>query len=135
MATPAEVSELDQRVAALLPDKDSIDPAEIVEAVQCVMTSISGDVTAVNLNLYREIQSLGSFLEEVKTEVAALRPDEITDQHLPMATDELQAIVGATETATNTIFEAVEAIEELAGQMDPSLGGKISNEVTRVYEA
>lgn len=135
MASPSEVSELDQRVAALLPDRDLIDPGEIVEAVQCVMTSISGDVAAVNVNLYREIQSLGSFLDDVKSEIAALRPEEITAEHLPTATDELEAIVGSTETATNAIFEAVEAIEELAGQMEPTVGGKISNEVTKVYEA
>ena len=33
------------------------------------MTSVSGDVAAVNVNLYREIQSLGSFLDNQTEEL------------------------------------------------------------------
>ncbi len=133
-ADPA-VSDLRRRVETLLPQGDSIDPRDIVEAVRCVMSSVSGDVAAVNVDFYREIKALGQFLDEVKAEIAALRPDEITAQHLPTAADELEAIVGSTENATNSIFEAVEAIEELAGEMDPAVAGKVTAEVTKVYEA
>ena len=135
MTVDPVVSDLHRRVETLLPQGDQIDPGDIVEAVRCVMSSVTGDVAAVNVNFYREIQALGRFLDEVKAEIAALRPDEITAQHLPTAADELEAIVGSTEKATNSIFEAVETIEELAGEMDPAVAGKVTNEVTKVYEA
>src|SRR5690606_621227 len=70
-----------------------------------------------------------------KAEIAALRPDEIRSRHLPTATDELDAVVGATEQATNSILEAVEVIETLVGEMTPEAGKQITEAVTRVYEA
>ena len=45
------------------------------------------------------------------------------------------AIVGATEQATNDIFEAVELIEELTEKMTPETAKRVTEAVTRVYEA
>jgi len=67
--------------------------------------------------------------------MAALRPDEIRSRHLPSASDELDAVVGATEQATNSILEAVGVIETLVGEMTPEVGKQITEAVTRVYEA
>ena len=114
---------------------NGIDPEEILEAVESIMTSIDGDLSSVNLKLFAEIESLARFINTAKTEISALRPDEIKDEHLPTATDQLEAIVGATESATNTIFEAVETIEELAQSMDEETAEKINAAVTSVYEA
>jgi len=52
-----------------------------------------------------------------KTEIAALRPDEIMSEHLPSATDQLDAIVGSTEEATNGILQAMESLESLVGEI------------------
>lgn len=104
-------------------------------AVKSVMETIEGDLSTVNLKLYAEIESLSSFINSAKSEIASLRPDEITEEHLPAATDELEAIVGATEHATNSIFEAVEAIEALTAELDAETAEKITNAVTAVYEA
>ena len=99
------------------------------------MTSISGDMSAVNLKLYAELESLARFINTAKSEIAALRPDEIKGEHLAIATDQLEAIVGATEQATNQIFEAVETIEAQAEQMQPEVAEKVTEAVTAVYEA
>ncbi len=112
-----------------------VEPEDVMEAVESVMATIEGDLSAVNLKLYVEIESLSSFINSAKTEIASLRPDDITEEHLPAATDELDAIVGATEQATNSIFEAVEAIEALTADMDAETADKITNAVTSVYEA
>ena len=80
-----------------------VEPEDIMEAVESVMTTIEGDLSAVNLKLFAEIESLSSFISSAKAEIASLRPDEITEEHLPTATDELEAIVGSTEQATNAI--------------------------------
>ena len=85
--------------------------------------------------MYSEIDSLAHYISEAKSEIAALRPDEIRSRHLPTATDELDAIVGATETATNGILEAMEVLEGLVGETTPEFGEKITEAVTKVYEA
>jgi chemotaxis protein CheZ len=127
--------DLSKRVQELAKKRPEIDPADIIEVVESVMTSISGDLSAVNLKLYAEIESLARFINQAKSEIAALRPDEIKDEHLATATDELEAIVGSTEQATNQIFEAVEMIESLAPTMPPETSEKITEAVTSVYEA
>jgi len=124
--TPAE---------GLAPQACSVAPEDIMEAVKSIMSSIDGDLSTVNLKLYAEIESLSNFIDAAKAEIAALRPDEITERHLPSATDELAAIVGSTEQATNTIFESVEAIESQTANMDPEMAEIVTNAVTAVYEA
>ena len=78
---------------------------------------------------------MAEIIHSAKAEIAALRPDEIQQTHLPAATDELDAIVGATEEATGVILDAVEKIEAIAPQAPPEVAQELSNMVTRIYEA
>ena len=127
--------ELDEQIAALARKPELVDPTDIVDVVECVMASVSGDVSTVNHNLFREIEVLARFIQTAKAEIASLRPEEIKHEHLATAADELEVIVGQTEEATNSIFSAVETIESLCEEMDPALAEKVTNAVTEVYEA
>src|SRR5262245_58257996 len=62
------------------------------------------DVWPNQRGMYKELQRLANFIQDTKTEIAALRPDEVKQQYLPTAADELDAIVAATAQATNTIM-------------------------------
>jgi chemotaxis protein CheZ len=135
MLALSDERDIGKRVEAIAGGGDGIDPEQILEVVESVMTSIDGDLSTVNLKFYAEIESLSRFIENLKQELATVRPDEINDEHLPTATDELEAIVGSTEQATNSIFEAVEAIEDLAGKMDADMAEQVTDAVTKVYEA
>ncbi len=135
MAPGLDEKELGRRVEAMAKGRASVEPEEIAEVVQSVMATIDGELSAVNYRFYSEIEALSHFIAGLKAELAALRPDDITKEHLPAAADELDAIVGATEQATNSIFEAVEAIEELAGKMKSKGAKEIGEHVTKVYEA
>ena len=128
-------AELERRLQALSAEGSRADPSDIASAVESVMATVEGDLSAVNLKLYAEIEALARYIEGAKAEIAEVRPDEIRDQHLPAATDELEEIVGSTEKATNQIMEAVETIEEVAEEIDPEKGTKITDAVTNVYEA
>lgn len=127
--------ELETRLEALTRDHKGLDPAALVEVVESIVSSAQGDLSSVNLRLYTEIEALSSYIQTARDEIASLRPDEITDEHLPAAGEELEAIVGATEQATNGIMEAVEAIENEAANLDPEVAERITDAVTRVYEA
>jgi chemotaxis protein CheZ len=133
------VAAVKDRIAAQLEElqkaKGSIDPENLVGVVEAVIDSIEGDMTAVGLKVYADIEALARYINTARAEIADLRPDDINSTHLPAATDELTAIVGATEQATHTIFEAVEGIEALTAQMDPEVASQISAAVTSVFEA
>jgi chemotaxis protein CheZ len=134
-ADEAVRAQLQACVQQLSAQQPRCQPAEIATTVESVMATVDGDVSAVNLKLYAEIEALSRYIANAKAEISQVRPDEIRSQHLPTATDELEAIVGATEQATNTIFEAVEGIEEIVTALDEPTAQKITDQVTRVYEA
>lgn len=127
--------ELVHRLTALKGRMQTVSRDEIAEVVSSLLATMEGDLSDDNLKLYAELEALAKYITTAKSEIAALRPDEITAQHLPKATDELDAIVGATEEATNAILGAMEGLENLAGELPPEFGEKVSDAVTQVYEA
>ena len=88
-----------------------------------------------DMRLYKELESLAIYIRDIKAEIASVRPDEIRDHYLPSAADELDAIVGATENATNAILAAAETIEEAAGAAESSVAERLNEATTAIYEA
>jgi chemotaxis protein CheZ len=85
--------------------------------------------------LYDELQNLLQLINQAKADVAAIRPDEIQTQHIPTATDELDAIVEATATATGAIMDACEQIEAIGAQAPETMQQALTEQVTSIYEA
>jgi chemotaxis protein CheZ len=100
-----------------------------------LLGSLRGDLSSADLHIYEELDDLVKYIQAAKAEIASIRPDEIQSQYIPSATDELDAIVEATEAATNHILDAVEKIEALQSEVSPEIGERISEITTEVYEA
>ena len=79
-----------------------------------MLTTISDDLTAKEATLLREVEELGRTIAIAKSEIAALRVDDITDHDIPFATDELDAIVEHTAHATHAILESCEMLDEVS---------------------
>lgn len=126
--------ELNARLGELQAQSRTPRREDVAEVVGEMLQSLEGDLSEVNLKVYAELEGLAKYILAAKREIAALRPDDITSEHLPKATDELDAIVGSTEEATNGILQAMELLESLTPQMSPELGEQVTNAVTQVYE-
>ena len=88
-----------------------------------------------SLDMLKDLRELVLFIQQARAEIASIRPDEIKNRHLTIASDELDAIVSATEDATNEIMEAAEAIESISAEVEPSQAAALSEAVTRIYQA
>jgi len=108
---------------------------EVTEIVRSILGSMDGDISATDLRLYKEVVDLAKFIENAKQELAALQPEEIRDEHIRSATDELDAVVGATEKATFAIFDACDAIGAVANTTDPATSAKLNDQITKIFEA
>ncbi|MBP7253088.1 MAG: protein phosphatase CheZ [Alphaproteobacteria bacterium] len=108
---------------------------EVAAIIRQVMGSIEGDITATDAKFYREIEALARYIRAAKAEIAAIRPKDITSEHIPTATDQLDAVVGATEEATNKIMDECDVISEIAGTLPPEQSEKLTAAVTRIFEA
>jgi chemotaxis protein CheZ len=135
MALPALNQEIEQQLHDLSRTGSCVDPKDILEVVESVIASISGDHASLNHRLHADIEALANYINAAKAEISEIKADKINTEFLPEASDQLSAIVGATEQATNDIFEAVELIEELTEKMAPETAERVVEAVTRVYEA
>ncbi len=135
MVAPALSEAIEKQLHGLSKLRGSVDPREILEAVESVMASIAADHSSLNGHLYDEIEALANYIKTAKGEIPEIKADKINTEVLPEASDQLNAIVGATEQATNDIFEAVESIEGLTADMEPKMAEQVTEAVTRVYEA
>jgi chemotaxis protein CheZ len=111
------------------------EPAQLEHIVTSVVSTLSGGISLGDLQLYQEVQALGQYIQSARREISGLRPDDINKQHLPMATDELDAVVAATAEATGIILAAMEEMEQLAAKMPAKQARPLGAAVVRVYEA
>lgn len=108
---------------------------DITSIVRQVVASLSGDVTSTDLKFYAELEDLASFIRRAKQEIAAIKPKDISANHIPHATDELDAVVGATEEATNKIMDVCDQISTIAGTCPPEANEQLIACTTRIFEA
>ncbi len=106
----------------------------MADVVQNLLTNLSAGHKN-DASLYRELEALAGFIQAARRDIAALRPKDIKRQYIASATDELDAIVGATEAATNDILDAAEQIEPMLGALPRDTADRLIEITTQIYEA
>ena len=86
-------------------------------------------------DLFYELEKLAKYIQDAKKKIASLRPNEVKEQFLPTASDELDAIIEATADATNAIMDATENIENVMEELDSAKSGRLMLATTAIYEA
>src|SRR5262245_46226196 len=131
----AEADRLADRLAEIRLRHPGTAPDFVAEVVRAVLSTLSGDLSAQETSLLAEVEALGQTIACAKAEIAALRVDDITDNHIPFATDELDAIIEHTATATNAILSSCETLDEVAGALSGEAATRLQDATTRIYEA
>ncbi|MFD2235067.1 protein phosphatase CheZ [Phaeospirillum tilakii] len=93
--------------------------------------------------LKTELRALAVCIEHTKAEIAALRPQDADEDRLIAVTFELDAIVTATERATEQILEAAEKIEAIGHEIQSHapdayvkrLVDDITDTISTIFEA
>ena len=102
---------------------------------QEVMDSVAAARPGNGKEFKQDVEELADYITIARAEIRRLNASMINSVYLPVANDELNAIVGATEQATISISEAVETIQDMVPLMDPHVAAAVADAVTRVYEA
>jgi chemotaxis protein CheZ len=135
LASRVGIEALKLKLNSIRARQPEVETEMITEVVRAVLTTISDDLTAKEATLLREVEELGRTIANAKTEIAALRVDDITDHDIPFATDELDAIVDHTAHATHAILESCEMLDEVSASVSGDPATKLQDAVTRIYEA
>ena len=126
---------LAERLATIRTRYPGSEPEMVADVVHAVLATMSGDLSAQETSLLAEVEELGHTIACAKAEIAALRFDDITDNHIPFATDELDAIVEHTATATNAILTCCETLDSVAASVSGEPAAKLQDATTQIYEA
>jgi chemotaxis protein CheZ len=144
-----EVMDVLQEVRSLLadggaprarPDANALAGPGLLPGAPAEASIFAGSSTDEELR--RELTALHAAITKTKQEIAALREMGKPPSHLATATDELDAVVHATETATECILAASERIDELLtglrnqASVEETAGiDEIGEQVTRIFES
>ncbi len=139
MAAKAEQLSADkvaQLVAFLEQNKgEDISLNDIMALAEVMAGSLDAYLQAMDTSLYQEFTAIASEISSMKDEIAALRPSEMRHAAIPDAGRELDAVVEATENATNIIMSSA---EEIMGA-DPSdvdaYQALVNDKVIEIFEA
>lgn len=125
-----------QLVAFLEESKgDGVSLTDIMSLAEVMADSLDSFLKAMDQSLYREFSAIANEISSMKQEIAALCPSEMRHSAIPEAGRELDAVVEATENATNVIMSSAEAIMGADPTDHDSYQALVNDKVIEIFEA
>ena len=116
------------------------DTNELLDAINTLKSSASGSTPETIDLLRRELQEMSASIQQTRSEITAIKPDESEDNRIMAATEELDAILIATERATSEILTGAERIQEISEKLreqkaDEDLCDELESHATGIFMA
>ena len=109
--------------------------ASVASVVDNVIQSMADNIPTEDVKFYNELEELARYIRQAKHDIASIKPKDISTDYIPSATDELDAVVGATEEATNKIMDVCDEVSKIAeGCAEEAKNGLIGC-TTKIFEA
>lgn len=131
---------VEERIEALRDRHGEAVPIEdLGEVVVSILDTLQGDLSVgrdqANGSVHKELSDLADYIESTRQELSTIRPHHTRLEEIPKATDQLGAVVAATEEATGRILDAAEEMEAIAKVAEPDIAERVLAVVTNIYEA
>ncbi len=91
-------------------ESEAVSLTVVASVSEVLITTMQRYFDALDTSLYNEFRSLADYIDNAKEEIGKLRPQELKSKRIPRAGKQLDAVVRATEEATQTIMDAAEEI-------------------------
>lgn len=108
---------------------------QVVSIINSVIEKVEAKGEVSREQLFRELKALHDLIEQTRLEISETHVGDVAGKHIPTATDELDAVVKATEVATSAIMDACDEITAIATTMPPAAETDIVKQVTHILEA
>ncbi len=141
-----DASALAPALASLPSGPVTVDNSEVIRAISDLGAKLDRFLTmdAQQIDQIQvEIADISGRIKATKVEMAAIRHPLAGDDKFQQASQELSAVVSATEAATNTIMACAEELEEVVHELKSSLPegyhadrvNDMNDVIVRIYEA
>lgn len=133
----SELTEKVSNLVDLLREKqtDELAMADVAMVTEVLISTMQRYFGSIDTQIYREFRELATYIEDAKSEISQLRPGDLKQEKLPRAGLELDAIVQATEEATNTIMEAAESLMDIDSDDPDEIKGVVMDKCMAIFEA
>lgn len=125
------------RIAAYLREtrEREVSLAAVVGLAEVTVESLRSFFHSVDMTVYRELSQIAAFITSMKQEIGRLQPHDLKQHRIPQAGQELDAIIKATETATNSIMSAAEEVMNAEIDDLAAYKVKVDEKMMLIFEA
>ena len=115
--------------------REDLSLMDVMALAEAMTHSAHNFFDTLDSTIYAEFKDISTHIADMRTEIGALRPNDIKNGRIPDAGHELDAIVETTEAATETIMTSAEAMMA-ADISDPeAYQAEINDHVIKIMEA
>ncbi len=128
--------QLDQLVQYLKAETRS-EPSlkDIMTLAELTAETLQAFYEQLDRGIHNELKEIAEYITSMRREISALGVHDLKNERLPSAGQELDAIVKATEEATNTIMEQAEALMCADSNDAPAFAALVQDASTKIFEA
>lgn len=136
MAAPEVVLRVREALSSLK-DADLKDPrlGEVLNLASQMSDAMISFFGAMDSSIAGEMRYLSAYITRTRSEIAALRPNDIKNDGIPTAGKELDAIVANTADATHRIMEAAELVMSADPSDIDAYQALVSEKMMDIFEA
>lgn len=117
------------------------DTRVLLDAIERIEAAVHRDREAQEKDRLRvDLMEMARAISRTKAEIASIRPHQVENSDLSVASEQLDAIVRTTERATSDILEAAEHVQEAAWTLrengaDEAICDELDRRATDIYTA
>ena len=109
---------------------------QVMKVISSVMEKAGSNQAQPMNHIRAELEGLADTIDKMHQDILATRPHDVGGKHIPSATDELDAVIGATEDASATIMDSCEIIQSIAGTVsNEDAKSGIIDQTNKIFEA
>lgn len=108
---------------------------DVMRLAEIMSKSLSPMVQELDAGVSRELAGMACEISNMKREISSLQFGKMRDDRIPTAGRELEAVVDATEQATNRIMSAAEAIMTVDPDDIEKFQIMVGEQVIEIFEA
>ena len=125
------------RIAAYLKQKPAADVslADVVALAEITANALQSVFASMDDAVHRELIGIADYIKAMKAEIGALHFNELKRTRIPAAGQELDAVVKATEAASNTIMECAEAVLASDASDPAAFKAMVDQQMLIIFEA
>ncbi len=124
-----------KRLITIRQSKGNITIEDVGTILEGMAQTINGDNSQPDRFVKNEISKMAQHILAAKHEILSMVPEDKSSKNIGNASTQLDAVVKATEQATNAIMDAADAIQTIIATAPAVIKDKINAETVKIYDA